>query len=276
MIFEPNKIWTLRLSQGLPLSSRVVINCAGLFGDEVEKLHRETSPFNITPRKGEFVVFKQPPLKHTKQPLNLSRVIEPVPTQFSKGVIVWTTVYGNIVVGPTADPQSSKTDRSNDTNTIARLLEYGESVLPGLKNAEVVGTYSGLRPATEFRDYQISALPEKNWITVGGIRSTGLTAASGIGEYVSELYFQMKNGQPNKGTSYHVAPILSPPYRPATLPEPLQFNDAIPSLADLSADFRARQDGSVQVFGRVHRVTHPLSAFGMANFNPAHVRSLPP
>ncbi len=26
------------------------------------------------------------------------------------------------------------------------------------------------------------------WITVGGVRSTGLTASSGIGEYVGELY----------------------------------------------------------------------------------------
>jgi glycerol-3-phosphate dehydrogenase len=263
-----DKLWTLRLSQGLPLSSHVVINCAGLHGDEVEALHRKKAPFVITPRKGEFVVFK------TDVPL--SRVIEPVPTQFTKGVIVWTTVYGNVVVGPTADPQTSKTDRSNNQDTIARLLKFGESVLPGLKSAEIIGTYSGLRPATEFRDYQIEALTEKNWITVGGIRSTGLTAASGIGEYVAELYFQMRNGQPGKGKGTHAAPVLSPPYRPASLPEPPMFNASIPSLADLSADFRARQDGTVQVFDRVHRVTHPLSALGMANFNPEHARSLPP
>lgn len=261
-----DNVWSLRVSQGLPLKSHVVINCAGLYGDEVESLHRK-SPFQITPRKGEFVVFKTD--------IPLSRVIEPVPTQFTKGVIVWTTVYGNVVVGPTAEPQSSRADRSNSPETIARLIQFGGSVLPGLESAEIIGTYSGLRPATEFRDYQIEALPAENWITVGGIRSTGLTAASGIGEYVSELYFQLKNGQTKSRGPLHTAPVLAPPYRAITISDPPKLNPPIPPLADLSADFQARRDGTVQVFDGVHRVTHPLSALGMLHFNPHHTRATP-
>lgn len=41
-----------------------------------------------------------------------AHIIEPVPTQFTKGVIVFTTVYGNVVVGPTAVDQLDKEDRS--------------------------------------------------------------------------------------------------------------------------------------------------------------------
>ena len=68
------------------------------------------------------------------------------------------------------------------------LRKQGERMLPALRGAEVVGTYAGLRPSTEHRDYQIRASAEHQWITVAGIRSTGLTASSGIGEYVGELY----------------------------------------------------------------------------------------
>ena len=50
-----------------------------------------------------------------------------------------------------------------------------EKAVPATRGMVVVGTYSGLRPATEHRDYQIEAFPARNWITVAGIRSTGLS-----------------------------------------------------------------------------------------------------
>ncbi len=36
---------------------------------------------------------------------------EQVATQFSKGVIVWASPYGSVLVGPTAEPQLSRADR---------------------------------------------------------------------------------------------------------------------------------------------------------------------
>ena len=53
----------------------------------------------------------------------------------------------------------------------------------------------GLRPATEHRDYQIVARPADAWITVGGIRSTGLTASPGIAEYVADLRDRLAAGK---------------------------------------------------------------------------------
>ncbi len=153
-----------------------------------------------------------------------------------------------------------------DSATIEKLRRYGMSVLPALSTAKVVGTYSGLRPATEFRDYQISSDPAQNWITVGGIRSTGLTASSGIGEYVRRLYCDLLQ---NCAAPLVECARVGPPYSPAPLsPEPKLRNPKIPSLVDLAADFQRRGDGTVEVFGRVHRVTHPLSSLGMARTPP--------
>ena len=52
----------------------------------------------------------------------------------------------------------------------------------------VTATYAGLRPATERKEYRIRHEPDRNWLTVGGIRSTGLTAALGLARHVLELY----------------------------------------------------------------------------------------
>ena len=117
----------------------------------------EEPKFTITPRKGQFVVFKVPEKK-----LLVERIIGPVATQYTKGVICWTTVHGNIVVGPTAVDQSSRDDRSTDETTVQQLIAYGKSVIPELVDAEVVGTYSGLRPASEHRDYVIGFQRRRN------------------------------------------------------------------------------------------------------------------
>merc|ERR1712107_51789 len=122
------------------------------------------APFKVTPRKGQFIVFKPrdgDPVYDGPSPV--SHIIEPVATEFTKGVIAWTTSYGNIIVGPTAEPQTDREDRSTHAEIIGKLRAYGEKVVPAVRHAEVVGTYAGLRPATEFRDYQICAHPESMW-----------------------------------------------------------------------------------------------------------------
>ncbi len=172
--------WRLETTQGV-VNAEVVVNCAGLFGDLVESIVRE-APFRITPRKGQFVVFD-------KSAASLvDTVILPVPTEATKGVLVAPTAFGNVLVGPTAEEQDDRETAAIDTATLRKLVRRAAEIVPGLAKHPVMATYAGLRPATQFKDYQIEALAERQWITVGGIRSTGLTGALGIGAHVRRLY----------------------------------------------------------------------------------------
>ncbi len=174
-------IWQIETSRGR-LKARHVINCAGLYGDLVERDVRGTSDFDITPRKGQFVVYDK------AAAVLLNAVILPVPTKRTKGVVLFRTVFGNLAVGPTAQDQQARDDASCDQAALAGLMAAGEKMLPGLKAMPVTAIYAGLRPATQFQDYQISADDARNWITVGGIRSTGLSGALGIAKHVYQLY----------------------------------------------------------------------------------------
>ena len=60
-------------------------------------------------------------------------------------------------------------------------------MVPALAEEPITATYAGLRPASDRSDYIIEAVPDRAWVTVAGIRSTGLTAALGIADYVTEL-----------------------------------------------------------------------------------------
>jgi glycerol-3-phosphate dehydrogenase len=175
------RYWHLETSQG-DLDACHVINCAGLYGDLVDQAILGKTKFRITPRKGQFVVYD-------KAASSLARsIILPVPTERTKGVVVCRTIFGNLLVGPTAEDQEGREDASTQTTALQELMKAGERILPGLKGMPVTAAYAGLRPASEFKDYQISAEPARNWITVGGIRSTGLSAALGIARYVYKLY----------------------------------------------------------------------------------------
>jgi glycerol-3-phosphate dehydrogenase len=177
--------WSLETPRG-QVRAGTVINCAGLYGDIVERLCRE-SPFLIKPRKGQFLVFDKP----AHQLANA--IILPVPTERTKGVLIARTVFGNLLVGPTAEDQDDR-DKADVTEEVLRKLRrQGERMIPSLVGETVTATYAGLRPATEYRDFQISSMPEKRWISVGGIRSTGLTACLGIASYVHHIYQEHGN-----------------------------------------------------------------------------------
>ena len=171
--------WHLKTSNG-DFQARRVINCAGLYGDVVdERLVGETR-FTLTPRKGQFLVFD-------KAASDLvSSIILPVPTKTTKGVVICRTIFGNVLVGPTAEDQESKTDASTSREALTALRKTGLDLLPGLEGCEMTTAYAGLRPATEFSDYQIRHLNDKNYTCVGGIRSTGLSSSLGVASLVAD------------------------------------------------------------------------------------------
>ena len=123
------------------------------------------------PKKGQFIVYEK-----ITDPTVPNCIIEPVYDEIkkTKGVIIWKTIHGNVIVGPTAEMVESKTDRKTNEEILRSLKLFGEEKLPILKHYKIIGSYSGIRPATQFTDYQINHYEKENWICVGGIRSTGL------------------------------------------------------------------------------------------------------
>lgn len=187
-------------------TSTLVINCTGTNGDRIEQICRNPD-FEIRPRKGQFLVFD-------KSASNLiSSIILPVPTPTTKGVVLTKTIFGNLLLGPTAEEQADRETARVELDILEQLIETGTRILPDLPTHAVTATYAGLRPATQFKDYQISADADRNWIGVNGIRSTGLTAALGIARYVEQLcaenFGDITNFGPTQMPSWPQMPMLA-------------------------------------------------------------------
>jgi len=166
-----------------PITCKYLINAAGLYSDEIDKL-LGISDFKVTPRRGELIVFD----KLSRSLIN--HIILPVPSSMGKGVLVAPTVFGNIMLGPTAENLDDKTATGSTNAGLKFLMEKGRKIAPQLLGEEITAIYAGLRAATEHSDFQIKLHTVNNkqrYLTAGGIRSTGLTASMAIATYVKQL-----------------------------------------------------------------------------------------
>ena len=158
------------------------VNAAGLRAEELATASGDSGAVEVYPRKGEFLVFARPP----GLPVEIDL---PVPDPTTKGVLVFPTVDGMVVAGPTAHDQDDKDDWSVRPAGIAQIQAKIEGRVPGLAGAQPVFAYAGLRPAGRHGTNYVFS-PSRSCpglLHVGAIRSTGLSASLGIAEHVVGL-----------------------------------------------------------------------------------------
>ena len=164
-------------TSGGTVTTRVFVNAAGLHSDELDRMlgYRR---FTVTPRRGELIVFDK-----LARPL-VRHIVLAVPTGTTKGVLLAPTVFGNVLLGPTAQDIEDKDDTSSTKEGLDHLCSEGRRLMPELFEHEVTAVYVGLRAATEHDDYELRIDAAEGYVCVGGIRSTGLTASLAIAEHV--------------------------------------------------------------------------------------------
>jgi glycerol-3-phosphate dehydrogenase len=169
----------LGLAGGGTVRASAAVNCAGLFADEIAALAGE-HPLSIYPRKGEFLVFA--PVEP------LAQILLPVPSALGKGVLVFPTLDGFAIAGPTAREREDKRDWSVEHDAAELIVARAAGIYPALARAERLDSYAGLRPAGRAANYVIeTSRTIARLLHVAAIRSTGLSASLGIGEYVAGL-----------------------------------------------------------------------------------------
>jgi len=168
-------------ASGVTVRCSLAINCAGLEADSIARFGGDAS-FSIYPRKGEFLVFDRP----SGAPLD--QILMPFHTKRTRGVLVFPTIDGKIVAGPTAVDLDDKHDWSVRASAREEIIGKAAVLYPPLEGAEPVFAYAGLRPAGRGVNYLIGIAPTcPRLVHAAAIRSTGLSASLGIAEHVMEF-----------------------------------------------------------------------------------------
>ena len=203
---------------GGSLSARYLVNAAGLRSDELDRMLGHDD-FTVTPRRGELIVFDK-----LARPL-VRHIVLAVPTKITKGVLIAPTVFGNVMLGPTAEDVERKDDTGSTRAGLDYLRAEGARIMPELLRHEVTAVYAGLRAATEHADYQLTVHAPEGYACVGGIRSTGLSASMAIAEHVrgelgaAGLRLEPKRGGPPEFRMPNIGEAGARPYGQAELIE---------------------------------------------------------
>ena len=171
------------------IEARCVINCAGLYADEIAAMLGNHG-YRIYPVRGEYCE-----LVRGKSYL-VNNLVYPLPhtDAFSLGVHLTRTLWGTVLVGPTADYVSEKNDYERNRLPVEEFVQRARPLLPEIETADLQLAYSGLRAKLVppghggFADFVIARdvnVPQA--IQLIGIESPGLTSCLSIADRVVSL-----------------------------------------------------------------------------------------
>ncbi len=186
---EPsNSGFRLRSSLG-EIETRVVVNCAGLYADEVASKFGDDS-YRIYPVRGEYFETRK-----SKAGL-VNGLVYPAPDRdgLSLGVHFTRTLWGTLLVGPNARHVESKEDYESGREPVESFCARAQRLLPQLQPEDLVPSYSGLRPKLiapgkeGHGDFVVTrGWQHANVVHLVGIDSPGLTAAGSLARQVAGM-----------------------------------------------------------------------------------------
>lgn len=199
--------WEIISETGEKINARYVINAAGLFADEISAIFGGEK-FSISPRKGEEYLLDR------FSPARPSKVIFPVPSAHSKGVLVIPTAGGTTMIGPTAQITDDKNDNSTSELCRKEIFELAGRMVSGVSEKDLITSFSGSRPVIENREDFFIAISDSapRFIQAAGIQSPGLTASPAIAEYICGLLAEA-GLKMNKKTEHFILPEKIPVIR---------------------------------------------------------------
>lgn len=174
---ENGKIKSVVTEKG-EIETRIVINSAGLYCDEIAEMVGKAD-YKVVARKGQFYILD----KNTS--CQVEHIVLPIPTKVTKGKLMCPTMHGNMLVGPTAEDQPSKVDKSTSTEGLDSIAADVRNLVPNVNLRDTITQYSGLRPNRNPEGLNFDMYDDlKGYINLSGVRSTGLTLSVSMGKYV--------------------------------------------------------------------------------------------
>jgi L-2-hydroxyglutarate oxidase LhgO len=189
------------------IKTKFVVNCAGGAADEIARLVGDDS-FNIKPRLGDYLLLNRNQgylAKHTLFPC-------PDP-KLGKGVLVQTTLWGNLILGPTARDVGNEEARKMSSAAVQEyILAKCKQLVPGFDPRETFHAFCGARAKSDRGDWIIEhSKNDARMIHVAGIDSPGLAGSPAIALDVIEML--RKAGlttETNQSFNPNRAPIVIP------------------------------------------------------------------
>jgi L-2-hydroxyglutarate oxidase LhgO len=191
------------------IKARYVVNCAGGASDKIANMVGDES-FKIKPRLGEYVLLK----KSSGNQCN--HILFPCPGPYGKGILVQKTLWGNLILGPTArdvhEWPNPDVDPDSKDDILQTILQGCRRLVPTFDVADSFHSFSGARAKSSRGDWIIErCATEENLIHAAGIDSPGIAGSPAIAlEVVGLLEAAGLELTPDPSFNPKRAPVIFP------------------------------------------------------------------
>ena len=162
------------------VKAKIVVNCAGVYADDIYNSVAGGKKLEIVSRKGEYCLLDK------KCGGLCDRTLFQLPSAMGKGVLVAPTTHGNVIVGPTAEDVPSKSDVDTTFDGLNTAFNTATKSVPSLARRNIITQFAGLRAHSTDGDFVIGESEVKGFYNVAGIESPGLSSAPAIAVDVAE------------------------------------------------------------------------------------------
>mmetsp|Transcript_75233 Transcript_75233/g.125463 ORF Transcript_75233/g.125463 Transcript_75233/m.125463 type:complete len:650 (-) Transcript_75233:397-2346(-) len=208
-----------------------IVNAAGCTSDKIAAMVGDSS-WHVKPRMGEYLLLNKgegPKARH---------VLFPAPHPiYGKGVLVQTTLWGNLILGPTARDVMCK-NASGDyevdpyvksepvDNIMGYILEKCKRLVPNFDAGAVIHTFAGIRAKNSTGDWIIGPVEGvPGFINAASIDSPGIAASPAIAVDIVRMLAEAGAPVTEKNPMFN--PFRSPIYRPKHGYKGLKMNNDI-------------------------------------------------
>lgn len=164
------------------LKATYLVNAAGVHADDIARLVG-ADEFHIIARHGDLLVLD----KHCG--VKNLMTLYPIPSKETKGVVVMTSVSGNVLVGSSAEIKE-KDDVASYKEGIDQLLAGANVLAPCIRPNKVIRTFAGSRAVVEGNHNDFYIRPSQkvpNLFHVAGIQSPGIASSPAIAAYTAQM-----------------------------------------------------------------------------------------
>ena len=229
-----------------------IVNAAGCKSDRVAKMVGDHS-FQVKPRMGEYILLH----KNEGVRLNTSHTLFPCPHPvYGKGVLVQGTLWGNLILGPTARDTMRKNKSTGEyeidpdvrdeprDNIMGYILSKCRNLIPDFDASTVIHTFSGARAKNTTGDWIIGPVNGvEGFINAASIDSPGIAASPAIAADVVRMLG-------DAGLRASADPTFNPVRAPIVVPK-----DGYKGLKMSKKDFWKVKDPRQNVVCKCERVT---------------------
>ena len=164
------------------IKTRFVVNAAGSYSDNISRMIDDDS-FTIKPRLGDYILLNR------DQGHLATHTMFPCPGKMGKGVLVQTTLWGNLILGPTArDVNNPDHMNMSEEEVQSFILGKCSNLVPAFNSATAIHGFAGARAKNSRGDWIIEASArDPHFIHAAGIDSPGLAGSPAIAVEVCRL-----------------------------------------------------------------------------------------